>query len=276
VLRRDQPVYHSKALYALASNSVDWDRYVERLLLQALIQDPADYQEERRKVQAAIEEIGRLKPREGSVHVFFTQAELKRLEENASFDGTSVPDFIRILTLAILDEMPGRSCLPILNEVPGRGSQPGLVYPLNRLTSTAQQAVIEAQGLATSEGRGHIETGDMLLGLLRKAKGAAFRVLEDVGIGEDRVRSALVQVARTEDFIEEGIGTTRTSSVQLVAVVEAALHGVQYPEQVGTWQLIIALTSHDGRARDALVELGVSETMLRAKAGHIGTGDESA
>lgn len=195
---------------------------------------------------------------------------------------TTTGELLKAVELGIVDKTEARAMLGLpvkrgrLAKVQprqgGRFAKGGLVYPLNRFTSTAQQALVEAQRFASGKGRGHIETGDMLLALLRQADGAALRVLEDIGLRENEVSTKLAQVARKEDVLEEGIGPT----AQLKAVVEAAFHGVGYPQQVGTWQLILAVASRDGRARDALAELGVTEEALLARAEHIGTDDGPA
>jgi hypothetical protein len=57
----------------------------------------------------------------------------------------------------------------------------------------------------------------------------------------------------------EGIGP----SAQLKEVIERAFHGVAYPAQVGTRQLVIALAATDGIASDVLGRLGVTEQALR-------------
>jgi hypothetical protein len=151
----------------------------------------------------------------------------------------------------------------------GRFARDDQVYPFNRFTAAAQQALVQAQGLATAEARGHVETGDMLLALVQQAECAAARALATIAVGEEQVRSKLGPLERGEDVLE-GTGPT----AQLKTVVETAFGRVAYPEEVGTWQLVLALASCEGRASDALSQLGASEAVLRGMTGRLDTGDD--
>jgi ATP-dependent Clp protease ATP-binding subunit ClpA len=105
----------------------------------------------------------------------------------------------------------------------------------------------------------------MLLALAQQAGGAAARALQGIGIDEEQVRSKLSHVEPKEDVLE---GTGPTS--QLKRVIETAFHRVGYPDQVGTWQLVLALASCEGTASDVLSQLGAHEKRLRAMTNQFG------
>jgi len=88
--------------------------------------------------------------------------------------------------------------------------------------------MIQAQELSNSDGRSHPDTADLLLAVVRTAGSAAARALQGVGAGEERVRSALAGVERSESPVE-GIGP----SAELKTVIETAFHGVGYPARSG-------------------------------------------
>jgi len=150
----------------------------------------------------------------------------------------------------------------------GRFVKGDLVYPLNRFSPTAQRALIQARGLATAEDRAHVETGDMLLALVQLAESAGARALRSIGVGEEQVRSKLQDVGKEEDVLE---GTGPTS--QLKTAIETAFQEVGYPDQVGTWHLVLALSSCEGRAHYALEQLGARERVLRARTDQFGADD---
>jgi ATP-dependent Clp protease ATP-binding subunit ClpA len=192
---------------------------------------------------------------------------------------TTTAELLKAVELGIVDKTEARGMLglPVKRgrlarlqpRQSGRFVKGELVYPLNRFSATARQALIQAQDFAGAEGRVHAETGDMLLALVLQADGAGARALQSIGVGEEQVRSRLAHVEREEDFLE-GTGPTG----QLKAVVETAFGWVGYPDQVGTWQLALALASCEGKARDVLAQLGVQEQALRAMTGRFGAGDD--
>src|SRR5438105_15936515 len=93
---------------------------------------------------------------------------------------TSTAELLKAVELGIVDKTEARAMLGLpvkrgrLAKVqPRQGGRfvkdRGLVYPFNRFSSIAQQALVQAQGLAGGEGRGHVETGDVLLALSGQA-----------------------------------------------------------------------------------------------------------
>jgi len=211
---------------------------------------------------------------------------IKRYNRPVTEDGSdkrltiaTTAELLKAVELGIIDRTEARGMLgmPIKRGrlaklQPRRGGRfvkGDLVYPLNRFSPTAQRALVEAEGLATAEGRAHVETGDMLLALVRQAESAGARVLRSIGVGEEQVRSKLEDVGKEEDVLE---GTGPTS--QLKTVIETAFNEVGYPDQVGTWHLVLALASCEGRAHHALEQLGAQERVLRATTNQFGSGDD--
>ncbi|MDR0357963.1 MAG: hypothetical protein LBJ87_00655 [bacterium] len=201
-------------------------------------------------------------------------------ETGARLRITSTAELLKAVELGIVDRTEARGMLglPVKRgrlaraqpREGGRFVKGELVYPLNRFSGPAQQAMLGAQELASADRRAHVDTGDLLLALVRQADGASQRALRHVGIDEDRLAEHLGRLERTEEVVEEGVGTTRP----LKAAVEVAFHGVAYPDAVGTWDLLLALARGEGRAREALGQAGTGEAALRAAADQIGTTDE--
>lgn len=201
------------------------------------------------------------------------------VETDAPLRITSTAELLKAVELGIVDRTEARGMLGLpvkrgrLARVQpregGRFVKGDLVYPLNRFSSAAQQAMLDAQELAGADRRAHVDTGDLLLALARQTNGAARRALQHLGIEEDGLAGQLGRLERGEEVVEEGIGTTR----QLKAAVEAAFHGVSYPDAVGTRDLLLALARSEGRAREALEGAGAGEEALHAAADHTGTAE---
>jgi ATP-dependent Clp protease ATP-binding subunit ClpA len=188
---------------------------------------------------------------------------------------TTTAELLKAVELGIVDKTEARGLLglPVKRgrlarmqpRMGGRFAREDEVLPFNRFSPAAQRAMVQAQGLSGAEGRDHIDTGDMLLALAREADSAAARALQRAGAGEDQLRSTLAAGRRQEDALE-GTGPT----AQLKAAIEAAFHGVGYPDHVGTWNLLLALASGAGAAHDALAEAGAGEGTLRAMSDEFG------
>jgi ATP-dependent Clp protease ATP-binding subunit ClpA len=193
---------------------------------------------------------------------------------------TTTAELLKAVELGIVDKTEARSLLGFgvkrgrLARVQprdgGRFTKGDQVLPLNRFSPSARDAMIQAQELATSGGRSHPDTADLLLAVVQQADSAAARALRGVGAGEERVRSTLAEMERNEAPIE-GIGP----SAELKTAVETAFHGVGYPGQVGTRQLVLALAACDGLASAALAQLDVTGEVLRAELDRPGAGEDS-
>ena len=183
---------------------------------------------------------------------------------------TTTAELLKAVELGIVDKTEARS-LPgfgvkrgrlarVQPREGGRFTRAEQVLPFNRFSRGAKEAMLRAQELSTADGRAHPDTADLLLALAGQAGSAAGVALRAAGAGEEQVRSTLEGVERSEAPVE-GIGPT----TELKRVVETAFHGVEYPGQVGTRQLVVALAADDGIASAALGRLGVGEEALRAE-----------
>jgi hypothetical protein len=192
---------------------------------------------------------------------------------------TTTTELLKAVELGIVDKTEARSLLGfgvkrgrlarVQPREGGRFTKGDQVLPLNRFSASARDAMIQAQELSNSDGRSHPDTADLLLAVVRNAGSAAARALQGVGAGEERVRSALAGVERSESPVE-GIGP----SAELKTVIETAFHGVGYPGQVGTRQLVLALAGCDGLASAALAQVGVTVEALRAELDRAGAGED--
>jgi len=183
---------------------------------------------------------------------------------------TTTAELLKAVELGIVDKTEARSLLGfgvkrgrlarVQPREGGRFTRGEQVLPFNRFSAGAKEAMLRAQEVCKTEERGHPDTADLLLALAGQAGSAAGLALRAAGAGEEQLRSTLEGVERSEAPVE-GIGPT----TELKRVVETAFHGVEYPGQVGTRQLAVALGAGDGIASAALGRLGVSEESLRAE-----------
>jgi len=182
---------------------------------------------------------------------------------------TTTAELLKAVELGVVDKTEARELLGLSVKrgrlarlqprQGGRFTKGDQVYPFNRFSASAKEAVVQAQALSTEGGRAHVDTADMLLAIVRQAGGAGARALGEVGIDEARVVPALAGVGRNE-VPGEGVGTT----LQLKGVVESAFHGVEYPAEVGTRHLLLALAAGEGSASAALAELGATAPAIRS------------
>ena len=187
---------------------------------------------------------------------------------------TTTAELLKAVELGIVDKTEARGMLGLsikrgrLARVQprraGRFAKSDEVYPLNRFSAVAKDALIEAQDLATADGRTRIETADMLLAVTRQAESTGARALRNVGVTEERARTALAQMERDEAPLGDA-GPT----VQLKNVVDTAFHAVGYPDSIGTGHLVVALAVCEGTASAVLARLGASEPVLRAEVNRI-------
>jgi hypothetical protein len=152
----------------------------------------------------------------------------------------------------------------------GRFTKGEQVLPFNRFSAPARAAMLQAQELSKAGERDHPDTADLLLAVAGQAGSAAALALRGAGAGEEQLGATLAGVERDEAPVE-GLGPTEP----LKLVIETAFHGVDYPRQVGTRQLAMALVSCEGMASAALARLGVTEQALRVQLDRV-AGDEDA
>jgi len=192
---------------------------------------------------------------------------------------TTTAELLKAVELGIVDRTEARSLLGfgvkrgrlarVQPREGGRFVKADLVLPFNRFSSRAQEAMMQAQELAKTDGRGHPDSADLLLAVAGLAGSAAGLALRALGADEERVRSTLAGMERSEAQVE-GLGP----SAQLKQVVETAFHGVDYPGQVGTRQVVLALAASEGLGGAALARLGVTEAALRAELDRVAADDD--
>jgi hypothetical protein len=191
---------------------------------------------------------------------------------------TTTDELLKAVELGIVDKTEARTLLglPVKRgrlaklqpREGGRFTRGDLVYPFDRFSADAREAMTRAQDLAGAAGRTNIETADMLLAIAGHRESEGAQALHSLGIDEAKLRPALDAAAHTETPMASA-GPT----LQLKHVVEAAFHGVGYPSDVGTRHLLLALAAGEGAASTVLAELGASEPALRAALDPISTGE---
>src|SRR5215469_9365620 len=157
-------------------------------------------------------------------------------------------ELLKAVELGIVDRTEARSVLGfgvkrgrlarVQAREGGRFTKGEQVLPFNRFSAPARAAMMQAQELSKAGERDHPDTADLLLAVAGQAGSAAALALRGLGAGAEQVRAALAGVERNETPLE-GLGPTES----LKAVIEAAFHGVDYPRQVGTRQIVLALAA---------------------------------
>jgi ATP-dependent Clp protease ATP-binding subunit ClpA len=135
----------------------------------------------------------------------------------------------------------------------------------DKFTERARKVLSLAQEEAQRFQHNYIGTEHLLLGLVREGEGVAARVLTNLGIELDRVRSAVEFIIGRGDRIVLGeIGLTpRAKKVIELAVDEARRLGHHY---IGTEHILLALVREgEGIAAGVLQSLGVNLEKVRTE-----------
>jgi ATP-dependent Clp protease ATP-binding subunit ClpB len=136
---------------------------------------------------------------------------------------------------------------------------------LNNYTNKAQQAILQAQSLATVSGHTAIEPVHMLAGLLQQEGGVAPAIVAKIGarpaVLQTSVQGMLDNLARISGDSEQQIGLSR-NAVQTLNQAEKEAHKMR-DEYVSTEHILLALTedkavgdllSRQGVTRDAILQ----------------------
>jgi hypothetical protein len=184
---------------------------------------------------------------------------------------TTTDELLRAVELGIVDKTEARSLLglsvkrgrfaKVQPRAAGRFSKGDRVLPFNRFSAPAKEAMAHAQGLAQAAGRSHIQTLDMLLAIARDKGSVSRRVLAARGVDEAKIRGAAKKLGAPEETSVEGVGPTH----ELKQAVERAFKAVEYPDDIGTVHLLIALAGGEGAAGAVLGSLGLTEDEIRAE-----------
>jgi hypothetical protein len=133
----------------------------------------------------------------------------------------------------------------------------------DKFTERARKAMTLAQDEAQRLGHNYMGTEHLLLGLVREGEGVAAKVLNNLGVSLDRVRSEVEFIIGRGDRVVLGeIGLTpRAKKVIELAVDEARRMGHNY---IGTEHLLLGLLREgEGIAAGVLESLGVNLEKVR-------------
>src|SRR5204863_2564587 len=137
--------------------------------------------------------------------------------------------------------------------------------PFDRFNDRAKRVLALAQDEAIRFNHNYIGTEHLLLGLVREGEGVAAKVLANLGVELNKVRSAVEFVLRRGDRAVTGaIGLTpRAKKVIELSVDEARRLGHHY---IGTEHLLLGLVREgEGIAAGVLESLGVSLDKVRSQ-----------
>ncbi len=136
---------------------------------------------------------------------------------------------------------------------------------IDKFTEQARKVLRYAQEEAQSFQHNYVGTEHLLLGLIREGEGVAVKVLNDLGVELDKVRSAVeVLIGRGDRVVYGEIGLTpRTKKVIELAGDEAFELKHSY---IGTEHLLLGLVREgEGLAAKVLENLGVNLEKVRTQ-----------
>ena len=115
-----------------------------------------------------------------------------------------------------------------------------VLYPFERFTERAKKVLTLAQEEAERSHHSYIGTEHLLLGLLREGEGLAAKVLNNLGVEINKVRSTIESVLGRNEriIIQQIIPTSRVKKVIEISFEEARRMGHNY---VGTEHLLLGL-----------------------------------
>src|SRR5438128_6526699 len=139
------------------------------------------------------------------------------------------------------------------------------MYPFERFTERAKKVLTLAQEEAERSHHSYIGTEHLLLGLLREGEGLAAKVLNNLGVEINKVRSTIESVLGRNEriIIQQIIPTSRVKKVIEISFEEARRMGNNY---VGTEHLLLGLlTEGEGIAAHVLEDLGANLEKVRGE-----------
>src|SRR5918911_1687217 len=139
----------------------------------------------------------------------------------------------------------------------------------DKFTERARKVLTLAQEEAQRFNHNYIGTEHLLLGLVREGEGVAAKVLANMGVELNKVRSAVeFIIGRGDRMVMGEIGLTpRAKKVIELAVDEARRLNHQY---IGAEHLLLGLVREgEGIAAGVLESLGVSLDRVRAQVLHV-------
>ncbi len=139
------------------------------------------------------------------------------------------------------------------------------MYPFERFTERAKKVLTLAQEEAERSHHSYIGTEHLLLGLLREGEGLAAKVLNNLGVEINKVRSTIEFVLGRNEriIIQQIIPTSRVKKVIEISFEEARRMGNNY---VGTEHLLLGLLIEgEGIAAHVLEDLGANLEKVRGE-----------
>src|SRR5665213_580205 len=139
------------------------------------------------------------------------------------------------------------------------------LYPFERFTERAKKVLTLAQEEAERSHHSYIGTEHLLLGLLREGEGLAAKVLNNLGVEINKVRSTIESVLGRNEriIIQQIIPTSRVKKVIEISFEEARRMGNNY---VGTEHLLLGLLIEgEGIAAHVLEDLGANVEKVRGE-----------
>ena len=140
-----------------------------------------------------------------------------------------------------------------------------VLYPFERFTERAKKVLTLAQEEAERSHHSYIGTEHLLLGLLREGEGLAAKVLNNLGVEINKVRSTIELVLGRNEriIIQQIIPTSRVKKVIEISFEEARRMGNNY---VGTEHLLLGLLIEgEGIAAHVLEDLGANLEKVRGE-----------
>ena len=135
----------------------------------------------------------------------------------------------------------------------------------DKLTIKGQEALSEAQSLATSRGHSQIQSAHLLRELLSQPEGSTVPVLQKLGVALDPLLQQVEELLERQPRVQGGAQPQINS--ELSGVLEAAFTEAEAmkDEYVSTEHLLIALAESRGEAGQTLRDAGASrDTILQA------------
>lgn len=138
--------------------------------------------------------------------------------------------------------------------------RPPLHIPLERFSAKARESLVLAEERAKSGNRGHVETKHLLLALLRQEGTKAAKLLDTLGISEEKVQ-ALLEKSSVED--NDGKLSKNMKRAIELAIIE---HRKMNDSYVRTEHLLLGLMREEkGNAAKILGALGINQEKLIAQ-----------
>ena len=134
-----------------------------------------------------------------------------------------------------------------------------MTFRMDKLTIKGQEAIVEAQSLATSSGNPEIEGLHLITALLKDNEGVVVPLLKKMGAPFEKIRttcdSELQRLPRSSGGRQPSIGPSLQKALEAAAAAAAAMKD----EFVSTEHLLLGLCRTENKASSLLKLLGVSE-----------------